>query len=69
MESGDWDEAGFEFRSTIMGSTNAKQIENSAYYLAAILLLDAQVKFTQISYASKYNLAEVFAFQLLDFLG
>lgn len=43
MEGGEWEEAEDHFRAALHASKDAKQIESSAYYLAAVLLIDAQV--------------------------
>ena len=57
MEGGEWEEAGAHFRATLHASKDAKQVESSAFYLAAVLLLDAQVNnllesYTKQAYAS-----------------
>ena len=43
MENGQWDEATALFRTAVLAFKDAKQTETAAYYLAAVLLLDAQV--------------------------
>ena len=68
MESGQWDEATALFRTAVLAFKDAKQTETAAYYLAAVLILDAQVTralqtaLTLLQYSLMHHVGHLCAF-------